>query len=210
MEKNSFWWKIPGFPVMSVKLNKIKFTNDSGDTCDGVVSGDRLVKTGSFNYTSSCKIFINSKEFTVLWKLEEIVQTISKKSVPQHEDEEQEIDNNPHTLPFKVMGTCFSSKRQDALEKSYEILYEYNRQVFVKLCPEPENENDPNSISVQINYDEDEPYYTVGYIARELTKYMHPIINELEVSVKKIRFCTTYMRIGFYLTIDVTKKRKMG
>ena len=68
------------------------------------------------------------------------------------------------------------------------------------------NENDPNSISVQINYDEDEPYYTVGYVARELTKYMHPIINELEVSVKKIRFCTTYMRIGFYLTIDVTKK----
>ena len=65
--------------------------------------------------------------------LEEIVQTISKKTIPQHEDEEQEIDNNPHALPFKVMGTCFSSERQDALEKSYETLYEYNRQVLLNF-----------------------------------------------------------------------------
>ena len=137
----------------------------------------------------------------MLWKLEEIVRTISKKSVSRHEDEEQEIDNIPHTLPFKVMATCFSSKRRDALEKSYEVLYECNRQVFVKLCPEPQNENDTNSISVQINYDEDEPYYTVGYIARELTKYMHSIINELEVSVKKLGFVQPTCALAFILPL---------
>ena len=189
MEKNSIWWKIPGFPVMSVKLNKIKFTNDSEDTCDGVVSRDRIVKKALSTVHRHARYSSIAKNSLCYGSLKRLFKEFLK-SVPGHEDEEQEIDNNPHTLPFKVMGTCFSSKRQHALEKSYEILYEYNRQVFVKLCPEPENESDPNSISVQINYDEDEPY-TVGYIARELTKYMHPIINELEVSVKKIRFCTT-------------------
>lgn len=189
---------------MSVKLKKIKYTDANGDRCDGVVSGERPAKTGSFICISSCKILINGEEFTVLWELED-PQTNAKRKAPlQDENKEQELDKTPHTLPFKVMGTCFNLERQNSLERSFEMLYEYNRYVFVKLLPEPDNEHDPNSIAVQIQY-EDEPYCTVGYIARELTKYIHPIINELEVTVNKIRFCTTYMRIGFYLTIDVTK-----
>jgi hypothetical protein len=132
----------------------------------------------------------------------EIVGTNQTNPQP-HEDD---VSNNPHTLPLKGMGTWFSTNRQDALERSYEVLYEYNRPVLVELCPEPDNENDPNSIVVKINYDEDEPYYSVGYIAKELTKFMHPILNELEVSVKRIWFCTTYLRIGFYLTINIKKK----
>ena len=102
------------------------------------------------------------------------------------------------------MGTCYATERQDALEKAYEMLYDFNRPVFVRLCPQPENSDDPNAIAVQINYDEDKPYYTVGYIARELTRYLHPIIEQLEVSIHN-RFCTTFQRIGFYIAINIAK-----
>ena len=74
---------------MSVKLIKIKFTNDSGDTCDGVVLGEtcknRLFQHHHARYSSMAK---NSLCYE---SLEGIVQTISKKSIPQHEDEEQEL-----------------------------------------------------------------------------------------------------------------------
>jgi hypothetical protein len=37
-------------------------------------------------------------------------------------------------------------------------------------------------------------YDKVGYIAKELTRYVHPVLNDpsLDVTVKKIHFCTTY------------------
>ena len=51
-------------------------------------------------------------------------------------------------------------------------------------------------------------YEKVGYIASELTNYIHPIFKhpDLDVSVNGIRFCTTFQKIGFYVTINITKK----
>ena len=45
------------------------------------------------------------------------------------------------------------------------------------------------------------------YIARELTQYVRPRLNEpgFNAQVKTIRFRTTYMLVGFYLTIQLTK-----
>ena len=37
-----------------------------------------------------------------------------------------------------------------------------------------------------------------GYIPSELKK-------KLAVDVKHVRLCTTYLRMGYYLTIDITK-----
>lgn len=192
---------------MSVSLQKVKFeyVNHQGMSYNGVVSADKMVDTGFCICTSSCEITINGKAFKVLWTFEGTVSSDLGTEQEAREQKHEIFEETPRTLPFKVMGTCYATERQDALEKAYEMLYDFNRPVFVRLCPEPENNDDPNAIAVQINYDEDEPYYTVGYIARELTRYLHPVIEQLEVSIHNIRFCTTFQRIGFYIAINITK-----
>lgn len=164
-----------------------------------------MVDTGFYTCTSFCEITINGKACTVLWTFEENASSDMGTEQEGREQEHKATEDTPHTLPFKVMGTCYTSKRQYALERAYEMLYDFNRPVFVQLCLEPENENDPNAIAVQINYDEDKPYYIVGYIAKELTKYLYPFLQQLEVSIHNIRFCTTFERIGFYIAINITK-----
>ncbi len=202
-QRETFDWKIPGFPVMSVKLRKVRFIDGEGNHYDGVVPTDRVMNTGDFICTSFCEIFISGKEFKVLWEFEE--SSSSGVQVTEPVEEELELDGKPHTLPFKVMGTCYSTERQHVLEKAYERLYEYNRPVFVEVDADPENENDPEAIAVMLNYENDDNYHTVGYIAKELTKYLHPVLSTLKVDVNKIKFCTTFLRIGFYITIDITK-----
>lgn len=78
--------------------------------------------------------------------------------------------------------------------------------MFTKIEAEPENVHDKRAIAVYIMSSSD--YEKVGYIPSELTKYIHPILKDpnLDVSVNRIRFCTTFQKIGFYLTIDITKK----
>ena len=202
-QRETFDWKIPGFPVMSVKLCKVRFVDGKGNHCDGVVSADKVMNTGNFICTSFCEIFIGGKEFIVLWEFEE--SGSSGVQVTKPVEEELEPDDNPHTLPFKVMGTCFSEERQRVLEEAYELLYKHNRPVFVEIDADPDNENDPQAIAVTLNYGHDNNYHTVGYIAKELTKYLHPVLTTLKVNVNKIKFCTTFLRIGFYITIDITK-----
>jgi hypothetical protein len=53
-----------------------------------------------------------------------------------------------------------------------------------------------------------ESYEKVGYIASELTKYVHPVLNQqdLEVDVDRIWFCIKFKMVGFYLTIGITRK----
>lgn len=107
---------------------------------------------------------------------------------------------------FKVLGVCYSVERQKSLERAYEHLYEYNRPVFAKLEKEPDNVHDSNAIAVYIMTDDN--YEKVGYIASELTKYVHTHLNtpDFHVSVEKITFCTKYLLVGFYLTISLSKK----
>ena len=111
-----------------------------------------------------------------------------------------------HCLPFKVMGTCYSKARQDSLQEAFEYLYEHKRPVYATLQAEPENTHDKSAIAVYLMSSLD--YEKVGYIASELTQYLHPLLKDpsLEVSVKNIRFCTTFLMIGFYVTINITKR----
>ena len=104
------------------------------------------------------------------------------------------------------MGTCYSSSRQDVLEKGYLNLHDYNRNVYAKLEKEPDNITDSEAIAVYISVDGcGEEFQKVGYIAKELTQYLTPILKKMNVSVRNIRFCTTYYRMGYYLTLDITK-----
>lgn len=85
-------------------------------------------------------------------------------------------------------------------------LEEYNRPIFAKIEAEPENVHDKHAIAVYVMSSSN--FEKVGYIPSELTKYIHPILNDpdLDISIHRIRFCTTFQKIGFYLTINITKK----
>ena len=147
---------------------------------------------------------MNDKSYTVLWKLEKIDEEPERDLRTLMTDDENAEET--HCLPFKVMGTCYSSDRQNSLEEAYQYLEEYNRPVFVKLTPEPENAYDKDAIAVYIMSNSN--YEKVGYIATELTRYIRPIIKDpdFEVTINKIRFCTSFQKIGFYLTLDIIKK----
>ena len=103
-------------------------------------------------------------------------------------------------------GSCYDKSRQSALEEAFEYLYDYNRNVFVKLEADHDNAHDQNANGVYLTTDYH--YVLVGYIASELTKYVHPFLGtpELDISVKHICFCTTFYKIGFYLTTEITIK----
>jgi hypothetical protein len=212
IDRSSFHWKIPQFPVLTLEFNCVIFQKDDVQLCDGVVQTCELSKicTGKFKCLSHCEIDISGKRYTVLWKLEKVnetqgnsnVQILNNEVLPENEETEQ----TTHCWPFKMLGTCHSTSRQHALEEAFSYLEEYNRPVFTKIEAEPENVHDKHAIAVYIMSSSD--YEKVGYIPSELTKYIHPILKDpnLDVSVNRIRFCTTFQKIGFYLTIDITKK----
>jgi hypothetical protein len=207
MEEALFSWMVPSFPVLSISLRKIKF-RCNGEDYNGVVSKDANVKPGQYTCTSHCKINIDSEEYTVLWVVLPLVCcTGSLEQDADHSQEETDTDfEGPHTLPFKVMGTCYCSSRQNILEKGYLNLNDYNRHVYAKLEEEPENITDNEAIAVYISVDDcGDEFQKVGYIAKELTQYLKPILKKLDVSVCNIRFCTTYYRMGYYLTLEITK-----
>ena len=103
------------------------------------------------------------------------------------------------------MGTCYSEKYQTALQEAYEFHYEHNKNIFANLKAEPDNPYDKNAIAVYIVSSSD--YEKVGYFPTELTRFVHPLLKDLklEVTVKQIRFCTTFLMIGFYLTIEISR-----
>lgn len=178
--------------------------------CKGVIQKSELanIQPGTFNCTSHCEIEIKSEKYTVLWKL------VPCNSPPmdgdcQSKDDlrfDQPPDDTLHCLPFKVLGTCYKANRQTALEEAFMYLEEYNRPIFAKLEAEPDNVNDKHAIAVYVMSSSD--YEKVGYLPRELTQYVHPVLQcpSLNVSINNIRFSTTFRMIGFYLTLDITKR----
>ena len=163
---------------------------------------------GQFICTSHCEIEVHAVTYTVLRQYRACPTPVVEDA--DHEptdDSDSEGISGEHTLPFKVLGTCFNVQRQNALEETYEYLTEYNRPVFVKLVAEPENVHDQNAIAVYIASNDDD-FRKVGYIASELTQYIHPILTSAttNVTVERTRFRTTYLRVGFYLTINITKR----
>ena len=71
--------------------------------------------------------------------------------------------------------------------------------------PEPENIYDSGAIAVYIMSAESDSYDKVGYIAKEFTCYVHPCLKDphFRVSVKAICFRTTFLMMGYYLTLTI-------
>ena len=194
-------YKIPSFEVITLQLRKVTCVVE-GEECQGLIKdeGTLTVALGHYVCNSSCKIIIDNQQYLVLWELQRHTNNLTAQTRNGTMDQQ----SGPHSLPFKVLGSCYDTSRQKALEEAYEYLYDYNRSVFVKLEAESDNAHDRNAIGVYIMTNCE--YVLVGYIASELTKYIHPFLatSELDVSVKRIHFCTTYLKIGFYLSIEIT------
>lgn len=202
-----FPYQIPSFPVITVNLRKVRYVHEKKEY-EGLVKdeGPQSITPGRYGCTSSCNIKIDDKSFLVLWKLSrELPPNVPTTSRNDDADNQSDQLGEPHCLPFKVLGSAYNTSRQNALEDAYECMHDYNKPVFVKLEAEPENEHDKNAIGVYVMTGD--VYVNVGYIASEFTKYLHPLLGrvDLDVSAKRIRFCTTYLMIGFYLTIKITK-----
>ena len=195
---------------MSIEFKEVNVLLDTGNTV-GLIRRAANILPGRFMCTSHCNITISGIEYIVLWELSSIidVQTNSGCIVPveiRKNNEEMEIENAVHTCAFKVLGTCHSVERQTILEEAYECLYEHNRPVDVSLEKEPDNIHDENAIAVFVQTDV--TWHKVGYIASELTQYVSPCMTgrDFDVCVKHIKLRTTYSRIGFYITINLSKK----
>lgn len=79
--------------------------------------------------------------------------------------------------------------------------------VDAKVEPEPFNKYDSNAIVISLKYEQN--WEKIGYIASELTKYVHQAMQNgslTAVKIKHIKFRTTYMKVGFYVTLELTKR----
>ena len=166
--------------------------------------------------SSYCKIVVGGKKHRVFWTWARTSDTseIDINSSDDSGDElgsSSEIDNENsedvlHTVPFKVLGSAYFVERQKCLEDVHKLLYERQVDVNAKLVPESNNKYDKTAIAVMLLLDNE--WNKVGYIPTELTRFLHPLLNHnkiTNVSLKHIKFRTTYQKVGFYATIEITR-----
>lgn len=124
-----------------------------------------------------------------------------------HEGSDEEIsdDETTHTLAFKCIGAAHEKERQEFLKIASQKSKETKLQV--KLRPEPTNEKDKNAIAIDINHGSG--FFHCGYIASELTQYLHPLIDTdkiVDVSLEHIQFRVSFSRMGYYPKVLITRK----
>ena len=113
-----------------------------------------------------------------------------------------------------VLGSAHHSEMQTHVESAKKELEQnplIRKDVTARIRPEPENEKDEKAIIVEINYGGG--YKPVGYIAKELTKFLHPLkaLKKItDVGIKHIKFRTAFRNIGYYITIIITRKGPWG
>ena len=153
-----------------------------------------------------CEIVINDLTYLVAWDFTNlnIYATnieIDVEDLEESQSEDEEILTE-HTLPFKVLGIMFKNRQTYLMAASKKLASAHHVQVAVK--PEPENEYDKNAILVLLEYGCG--WKVVQYIARELTGYLHTLINSnsIKVTILHIR-----LRVNCFTTLQLTSQRKV-
>lgn len=206
LDKDSITWTVPSFPVLDITFRRgvalIRGNNQhvlfNAEDAVLLVAHERII------CTKWCQITIEDINYLVVWKFEKLSAIRNEPTVANQGQAIAGDDNTKHTLPFKVLGVSYKN-RQIHLKCASEKL-KTNEEVQIMIKPEPDNDHDKNAIAVLLNYGTG--WKTVGYIASELTRYLHPSIerNSLTVTIAHIRFRVTYMLAGYYLTINITRK----
>ena len=113
-----------------------------------------------------------------------------------------------------VLGSAHHSEMQTHFKSAKKELQQnplIRKDVTARVRPEPENEKDEKAIMVEINYGGG--YKPAGYIAKELTKFLHTSIALTKITdlgIKHIKFRTASKNIGCYITIIITRKCLWG
>ncbi|CAB3993986.1 Hypothetical predicted protein [Paramuricea clavata] len=159
IDNSWFSWRMPCFPVMYIEFTKAKI-KINGKNFNGLVKRGLDISPGKVKCASYCQVKIDEVDYTVLWKFSncqvelcEATAQAAAEPMPAPKESYESDTDTQHTLPFKVLGTCHSTCRQDALEEAYSYLNEYNRPVFVILEHEVDNAYDSNAIAVFVQTD---------------------------------------------------------
>ena len=121
------------------------------------------------------------------------------------DEENSDNETTVHTLAFKCIGAAHEMERQEFLKIASRQSKE--RKLEVKLRPEPTNEKDKNAIAIDINHGSG--YFHCGYIASELTQYLHPLIAAdeiVDVSLEHIKLRVYFAKMGYYPKVLITRK----
>ena len=236
VEQGTFVWTIPCLPVLAIEWRKAKISQN-GFILKALfrASDDRVLQVQTpvcLTMLSSCSLEIENEKYTVIWDFAlttdndhvESAQTESNDDIFSLEDDilmeqisqgtSDEEENSEetlvlHTLPFKVMGVSHKVERQKHLELAFKKKEKENIVIQAKVEPEPDNMFDANAIRVLIDYGFG--FEHVGYIAQELTKFIHPVIKQRRLqhtSVYDIKFRTAWAKTGYYMTLQLTCKGK--
>ena len=226
-----FPWTVPCLPVLVIDWTKGKVS------CGGHVkevlfqSSDprlRLLSTPfEITASSTCIITIDNTQYTVIWEWEcfdynseqstssansssgdeNLVENVCQLDIDDEEEEDEE-EFVVHTLPFKVMGVVYKTERQNHLKAAcMKMQDDPNFVVKAMIEPDPDNDFDANAIRVLIDYGTG--FKHVGFIAEELTKYVHRVLNSRRLqsaSVYQIKFRTQWAKLGYYMTLFLSCK----
>lgn len=197
-------WTIPSFPVLTLKFVKasVSVRGSKLNALFMVEDEVRLEPGVKVICSKWCYIMIEHSRYLVAWEFrEESASALHPPAENGNEitssDGNASGDDRDHTLPFKVFGVAFKH-RQRHLEAALQKL-ENGEEVKVDIKPEPDNDYDSNALA---------GWYTVGYIAKELANEIHPLLkaSNIKVEISHIRFRLTYLLIGYYLTVNITRK----
>ena len=100
---------------------------------------------------------------------------------------------------------------QNNLEEAYVTYHDAGLPVKACLTPEPDKDKDSSALLVQLDYGKG--LKPVGYIAKEMTPFLHPLLTSnapVTVAVKHFKFGTLRSQIGYYMALNVTKQGLCG
>ena len=113
----------------------------------------------------------------------------------------ESVEDITHCLPFKVIGTCYLKNSR----KHYRIpmsitMKTINTSLLILRMNLTNHTYNKNAIRVYMMSSSDYEKLT------ELTRFVYPLLKDpkLEVTVKQIRFCTTFVVNIFHLTIEIS------
>jgi len=223
-------WNVTCLPVLTLPLALVEDNNgDKLAIC--LLEDEDLPTQGSFNLFcfSSCFILYEGEQQLLLWKWEVARETVSREPsvvsspssssmqkssegegddvvdlVDDEDDDDDEADAGTHQLPFKVMGVTYEGRQDTIIEARLQMSRGHNIQAILR--PESGNDIDPNAI--QVVFGIGDKMEVVGYIQRELTRFVHSALRQkeiVEVAIAHIKF-RTFNPVGHYVKLLITKK----
>lgn len=125
--------------MLTIKFHQARVQIRTRSENDVVIPQDQQLTKGHALCTSYCFIYLHGKKCLALWKTVNTSDNQVQVQQPPSDDCCNEEGCQPstvnrlHELPFKVMGSCYSRNRQQALNNAVDCMYEYNRPVLATL-----------------------------------------------------------------------------